>query len=251
MWEERGEYTSSVNFWPSFVDISIISVLLLIVLYFAQLVANAEVFELARIHKKQQELECRLKQAIRKDPALGEEVLSDIKFTQMFREHQITFSDHILFKTAEATLQERGRRLLATVGSVLLTSANDQIYESIEVDGHTDDVPIHTHLVQDNWALASNRATEVVRFFDKQTHMDPSIISMSAVGFSKFQPRMSFDEYLQKNFDDSAVLGENERQHLHREWRSQNRRVEMKLYYNADTWAGDDKGYVGCEDPKF
>ena len=42
------------------------------------------------------------------------------------------------------------------------------------VEGHTDNVPIHTGELEDNWDLSVKRATSVVRILQDQYHIKPS-----------------------------------------------------------------------------
>lgn len=249
MLEHAGDEGGGLNFWPSFVDISLITILILIVLYFAQLLANVEVFELARIKDKQDELECRLKEAIASD--VGPEALDQVRFSRTFREHRVTFSSGILFHLGEDSLQPAGQRILGSVGRVLREAADDHLFESLQVEGHTDTLRVGRGnvRVRDNWDLASSRATAVVRFFAESTGVAPASVPMSAVGFSKYAPVMGADEFLQKaGFGAGRFQGPAARDSLVTEWMSLNRRVEMKLLYDAGPWAGDEDGYVGCHD---
>ncbi|MGC2164641.1 MAG: flagellar motor protein MotD [Gallionella sp.] len=63
-----------------------------------------------------------------------------------------------LFKTGEAVLQPGSLPVLLEVSNVLRTEALP-----IEVEGHTDDIPISTTQFPSNWELSSARASSVVR----------------------------------------------------------------------------------------
>jgi chemotaxis protein MotB len=63
-----------------------------------------------------------------------------------------------LFKTGEAVLQPESLPVLLEVSKVLST---EQL--PIEVEGHTDDIPISTLQFPSNWELSSARAASVVR----------------------------------------------------------------------------------------
>ena len=65
-----------------------------------------------------------------------------------------------LFKEGEAVLQENAAKILAGVAQVLVLG--DQ---AIEVEGHTDSIPINTPQFPSNWELSSARASSVVRLF--------------------------------------------------------------------------------------
>lgn len=106
----------------------------------------------------------------------------------------------VLFHEGDALLQSQAIPTLAAVARVLQTSKLD-----IEVEGHTDNVPIRTPLYPSNWELSSARASSVVRLFIREgvdSHR------LTAAGVADNQP-------LQLN--DSA------------EHRAQNRRVTITI----------------------
>jgi chemotaxis protein MotB len=70
----------------------------------------------------------------------------------------IDISASSLFKTGEAVLQPGALDVLRQVSVVL---NNEEL--PIEVEGHTDDVPITTAQFPSNWELSSARASSVVR----------------------------------------------------------------------------------------
>jgi chemotaxis protein MotB len=71
---------------------------------------------------------------------------------------EIDISASLLFKTGEASLQPAALDVLRQVSVVL---SNEEL--PIEVEGHTDDVPIMTAQFPSNWELSSARASSVVR----------------------------------------------------------------------------------------
>jgi chemotaxis protein MotB len=68
-----------------------------------------------------------------------------------------------LFHEGDATLQDNAARTLSEVAAVLKPGNL-----AIEVEGHTDNVPINTTLYPSNWELSSARASSVVRLFIRQ-----------------------------------------------------------------------------------
>lgn len=238
-------FEGSINFWPSFADISMMTIMIFIILFFAQfMMFNLEAFQLTQIGKKQKEIECRIKRSI--EDTMGPEMLNELMFTQTFREQRISFSTGILFESGRATLQPNGIAILGIVGKVLVEASRDTIFESIQVEGHTDDVPVKPGSeISDNWELASLRATQVVRFFDQNVGLNPVMIPMSAVGFSQYKPTVTYEEFLDKgNAAHAEAL--NDHNVKVEQWRDHNRRVELKIYYNGNRWIGDNPDFVPC-----
>jgi len=56
----------------------------------------------------------------------------------------------------------------------------------IRIEGHSDNVPIHTSHFADNWALSTARATELVRLLIVKYHFAPE--KLSAAGFAQYHP---------------------------------------------------------------
>lgn len=92
----------------------------------------------------------------------------------------IDISASSLFKTGDATLQPEMLNVLRQVAAVL--SREDQ---PIEVEGHTDDVPIKTAQFPSNWELSSARASSVVRMLI-DSGVQPK--RLAVVGLAENQP---------------------------------------------------------------
>ncbi len=73
----------------------------------------------------------------------------------------LNVSDEILFPSGSALLSAQGRDVIARVAGRL-----KELPDRIEVQGHTDDVPISTAVYPSNWELAAARATGVVRWLE-------------------------------------------------------------------------------------
>jgi chemotaxis protein MotB len=54
------------------------------------------------------------------------------------------------------------------------------------IEGHTDNVPIHTTQFATNWELSTARATAITRLLLKNGHIDPA--NVSAAGYAEFHP---------------------------------------------------------------
>ena len=58
--------------------------------------------------------------------------------------------------------------------------------ENLRVEGHTDNVPIHTARYSSNWELSAARATELVKVLIDKYGFAPE--RLSAAGFAEFHP---------------------------------------------------------------
>jgi chemotaxis protein MotB len=70
----------------------------------------------------------------------------------------VSMSDQLLFPSGSDVLNERGAMAVQMLSAVL---ANSDL--EIVVEGHTDNVPIHSDRNRDNWDLSVHRATTVTR----------------------------------------------------------------------------------------
>lgn len=125
----------------------------------------------------------------------------------------------LLFDSASAELRDEAYPLVNKLGKILVTYDNN----IIEVEGHTDNVPIHSSKYEDNNVLSMYRALAVANYLRDTTTLDPAYIKSSGRG-----------EYVP--IADNATP----------EGRARNRRVEIKIYnsYNSNVsgTSTDDKG---------
>jgi len=69
-------------------------------------------------------------------------------------------TDDLLFASGQATLDTRADGLLAEIAQLL----NVDETHPIDVEGNTDDIPIHSSLFPSNWQLSTARASTVVEY---------------------------------------------------------------------------------------
>ncbi len=90
----------------------------------------------------------------------------------------VAMSDKLLFKSGSATVDKRGKQALSKLAEVL----NKQKDVDVNIEGHTDNKPIHTARFTDNWDLSVIRATSVVRILTKEYDVSPMQIVPSGRG---------------------------------------------------------------------
>lgn len=97
----------------------------------------------------------------------------------------ISLSDKMLFQSGKYEINKQAEVVLEKIARVL----NDHKQLEILVEGHTDDVPISTPVLVDNWDLSVKRATSVVRLLQNKYNIAPE--RMTAGGRSEFVPKTS------------------------------------------------------------
>ncbi|MBI4055956.1 MAG: flagellar motor protein MotB [Elusimicrobia bacterium] len=87
------------------------------------------------------------------------------------------------FESGRADITPRMGEILGKLAPSLvnLTDKNDII-----VEGHTDNIPVHSGAFASNWELSTARATQVVRFLVNQKRFPPS--KMAAIGYGEYRP---------------------------------------------------------------
>ncbi len=98
------------------------------------------------------------------------------------------FQSEILFESGSADIQAGGRVALSLIAKTLIDLSNQiptDLNWILQVDGHTDKVPIATARFPSNWELSHARALEVVKFFIQQ---GIPADKLSANGYGEHQP---------------------------------------------------------------
>jgi len=90
----------------------------------------------------------------------------------------VLMNDKLLFKSGRTDVNENGKSVLYSIAQSLKNIHDFDVY----VEGHTDDLPIKTNCLNDNWDLSVLRATSVVRYLVFQGGMNPSHIIASGRG---------------------------------------------------------------------
>ncbi len=95
----------------------------------------------------------------------------------------ISLSDKLLFKSGSAVINSSAENVLGKVAKVI----NDHNGLDVLIEGHTDNVPISTDCIKDNWDLSAKRATSVARLLQTKYTVDPN--RMIAGGSGEYKPK--------------------------------------------------------------
>jgi chemotaxis protein MotB len=104
-----------------------------------------------------------------------------IKVSELQGKVTVRMGEKVLFPSGSATISPEGKGTLKKI-SEAFAAVKDRM---IRVEGHTDNIPIHSSRFPSNWELSSARAISVVRYLQDQG-MDPKLLG--AAGYGEFQP---------------------------------------------------------------
>jgi chemotaxis protein MotB len=82
----------------------------------------------------------------------------------------INLSDKMLYQSGSANLSTRANEVLGKIAQII----NQRPELEVMVEGYTDNVPISTECIKDNWDLSVKRATSVVRALQTKYNIDPN-----------------------------------------------------------------------------
>ncbi|MBQ0028067.1 MAG: flagellar motor protein MotB [Lachnospiraceae bacterium] len=130
----------------------------------------------------------------------------DVDFTSQYV--LLTLKGSVLFDSGSAELKKEALPMIDKVSMILSRYAES----TIEIEGHTDNVPISTSRFESNDVLSSYRALAMFNYLVGHTSLDPAKIKHSGRG-----------EYIPVA-DNSTPEG-----------RAKNRRIEIKIYNNLSS----------------
>lgn len=133
----------------------------------------------------------------------GDEV--DVAFTAQYV--QLSMKGALLFDSGSAEIREESKDVLDQVGIILERYGSGSI---IEIEGHTDNVPMHNAKYADNEELSSARALSVFYYLTDTTSLNPTYLRHAGMG-------------------DRDPVADNSTD----EGRSKNRRVEIRIYNSS------------------
>jgi chemotaxis protein MotB len=106
---------------------------------------------------------------------------------------RFVFQSEVLFAPGQADIAATGQQQLSQLAVALADIAAkipDDINWVLQVDGHTDNLPVRAGRYADNWDLSTERALSVVRFLVSQ---GVPAARLAATGYGEFQPLASGD----------------------------------------------------------
>lgn len=154
--------------------------------------------------KKSEELAQKIEEAM-EEQQLGKDV--DMEVTSQYV--QLTLKGALLFDSGSDQLRKEAEPIVSKLGQILERYAES----TIEIEGHTDNVPIHSARFANNNELSSARALCVFDYFVENTSLKPEMIKHSGRG-----------EYV-PIADNSTPEG-----------RAKNRRVEIRIYHTLSNY---------------
>ncbi|TVR78550.1 MAG: hypothetical protein EA412_08945 [Chitinophagaceae bacterium] len=90
----------------------------------------------------------------------------------------VSLAEQLLFQSGSIQVDPKGVRALKSLAEVL--SRQEDV--SIMIEGHTDNVPIRTSCIKDNWDLSVLRATSIIRILTENTGLDSQRVIASGRG---------------------------------------------------------------------
>lgn len=223
------------NFWPSFTDLMLSFVLIVLIILFVvskMLAAGSENLDAAK--KSQEQIQTQIQDGINgryqvvilKDTdsldlskAMTEQK-ADVYIIDKLDRQTITFSDKVLFDTNEADIKPTGYEILNVVGPIIASNLNTKSISEIQIQGHAD-----INYEDDyNLNLAAQRAMAVYKFLQVNVGIDPAKYLMSATSFGRYKPvgREAGDDYDYEKLQQANASDE---------MMARNRRIEIVIFY--------------------
>lgn len=224
------------NFWPSFTDLMLSLVLVVLIILFVvskMIAAGSENLDRARESQKaiyaqiQEKIGNNYTIAIISDKDTNQtnetlkETKADITIINKLDRQTITFSDKILFDSGSSRLKQAGYQALAAVGPVI--KDNIENISEIQIQGHAD----IDYTDEFNLGLSANRAISVYMFLQHTVGIDPAEHLMSATSFGKYKP-VGRDVISDFNLEQLKQANATE------ELKARNRRIEIVLFYKNE-----------------
>ncbi|MBM3234753.1 hypothetical protein FJZ31_00465 [Candidatus Poribacteria bacterium] len=230
------------NFWPSFADLMLSLVLILVlVVFIVRAVISAGTINLKHVQQNQMNMvqaiateygvESKEKSAdlfsipIQLESGKSSEILIRNEPTLQ----RFSFQDLILFPSGGYLLSDNGRKTLSIVGMKIKDQLS--VIREIQIQGHADIDPIYrlNSKFRSNLELAAARAIAVFKYLQDSVGIDPAEHLMSATSFGEFKPVQRSDD--DSTYNQGKLRGHNSSDEL----KDSNRRIEILLFYQYAT----------------
>lgn len=109
---------------------------------------------------------------------------AEVKISDAHTEILLRFKDSILFDPGKANIKNEAKEVLDGISQVL--EEFDDNISRIRIDGHADTKPVNPKRYPTNWELSTDRAVNVVRYFNEQRGIEAS--KLSAAGYGEYHP---------------------------------------------------------------
>ncbi len=121
------------------------------------------------------------------EKALAKEIKNKIVDVRLRKDGVVVSLREVgFFESGNAAMRTSSKDAIDRLAAILGTRS-----ESLRIEGHTDNIPIHNTRFASNWELSSDRATELIKVFVEEYHFDPA--RLSAAGYAEFHPVASND----------------------------------------------------------
>lgn len=97
----------------------------------------------------------------------------------------IRITDTVLFNSGSYIINKDAEPILIRIGNIIKNLPNNYI----QIEGHTDNVPINNGVISSNWELGALRATTVARLLIADCALSPKYVS--AVSYGEHKPLVS------------------------------------------------------------
>ncbi|HEX8455038.1 MAG TPA: OmpA family protein [Longimicrobium sp.] len=196
---------TGINYWPGLIDMLTSMLMFFLLIYFVEHNFSSASAELAVARQKQARFVAVLHEEFAHEIRNGQ-----VADTAVLNLLQLRFGDGVLFEPGRYELHPRGAALLRRLAIVFQrvdVAAAGPLYQQIQVEGHTDDLPFRrSSYPHDNWELSTARAMSVMKFLTRGAR-------------PLEERRMSVNGYAQNRPVSKR--------------RNRNRRIEIRIYFSG------------------
>lgn len=116
------------------------------------------------------------------EKALAPEIKKRVVDVKIRREGIVVSLREIgFYESGSANIRPASKEAIDRLAAVLRTHG-----ESLRIEGHTDNIPIHNPRFDSNWELSTARAADLVKLFITNYQFQPS--RLAAAGYAEFHP---------------------------------------------------------------